>query len=286
MPDLLLVFVKRWKLILIITFLATLIAFLFALLSPKKYLSVATALPVNSVTADKARMFSQNIEALYSDFGTADELDRLEGTAALDTIFIDASKELGLPAHYSLPAVGEGPYKAAMDLKKNTKINRSSYGELKVKVWDEDRNEAAVLSNFLMQKLQELHQHLQNQRNVSVLEKIKEEYDLKQKEYLQLADSLEKQIDTSVGFELARKEISKTKLTALAEQLQQYEKMIGEYQLAASTNAPVLLVVENARPPLWPDKPKVVPTVLVTFFGAFLFSYLIALFIEGRKYLV
>jgi hypothetical protein len=284
MPDLLLVFAKRWKLILVITFLSAAIALLFALLSPKKYLSVATALPANSATADKARIFNSNIEALYSDFGTPDELDRIEGTAALDTIFIAASKEFQLPEHYSIPTNGEESFKAAIHLKKNTRINRGSYGELKVKVWDTDRNMTATIANFLMQKLQEIHQHLQNQNNISVLEKIKEEYASKQKEYMQLADSLNKPIDTpSLSFASAKREIIKTKMIVLAEQIQQYEKMIGEYQLAANANLPVLLVVENARPPLWPDKPKVLQTVLFTFFGALLFSWLLALFIENRK---
>jgi uncharacterized protein involved in exopolysaccharide biosynthesis len=56
MPDLLLVFTKRWKLIVSITVLSTFIALIVALLSPKKYLAVSTALPANSMTADKARV--------------------------------------------------------------------------------------------------------------------------------------------------------------------------------------------------------------------------------------
>jgi hypothetical protein len=286
MPDLLLVFAKRWKFILIVTFSSVAIALLFALLSPKKYLSVATALPANSATADKARIFNSNIDVLYSDFGSPDELDRIEGTAALDTIFIAASKEFQLSEHYSMPTNGESSFKAAMHLKKNTRINRSSYGELKVKVWDTDRNMSATLSNFLMQKLQEIHQHLQNQNNISVLEKIKEEYALKQKEYLQLADSLSSKpvVTSSISFASAEKEIIKTKMIALAEQLQQYEKIMGEYQLAVTANSPVLLVIENARPPIWPDKPDILSTTLFTFFGSLLFSYLLALFIESRKF--
>lgn len=282
MPDLLLVFAKRWKLIFAITFSAAIIAFLFALLSPKKYLGVATALPANTVNADKARIFNSNIEALYSDFGSPDELDKIEGTAALDTIFIAASKEFLLASHYKITASGDALFEAAMHLKKNSRINRSSYGELKVKVWDEDRNMTATLANFLMQKLQELHQHLQNQNNILVLEKVKETYALKQKEYLQLSDSLNADPHASSNLS-AQKEMMKTKMISMTEHLQQYEKLIGEYQLAISANSPVLLIVENARPPLWPDKPKVLTTVLFSFFGAFLFSYLMTLFIESRK---
>src|SRR3954466_3234295 len=108
MPDLMNVFAKRWKFILALTLIATVIALVVALLSPKKYLSTATALPANSVVADKAHIFNPNIEALYSDFGTPDELDRLEGTGLLDTIFIATAKELQLAGHYGINDPGEG----------------------------------------------------------------------------------------------------------------------------------------------------------------------------------
>ncbi|MGZ3975407.1 MAG: hypothetical protein ACXVMI_14150 [Flavisolibacter sp.] len=281
MPDLLLVFSNRWKLVTAITLCATVLALIIAILSPKKYLSTATALPVNSVTADKARIFNSNIEALYSDFGTPDELDRLEGTARLDTIFIAASEKFNLGEHYSYGSRNEGIYLGAVKLKKNSKIARSSYGELKVKVWDVDRIMAAEMANFLMQSIQDLHQHLQNQSNVVVLQKIKEQYATKQAEYLQLADSLGRQ--TGNGLVAASSELFKTRVIALGQQVQEYEKMIGEYQLATTANAPVLLVVETARPALWPDEPKVLVITLLVFFASFIFSFVLALSIESRK---
>ena len=282
MPDLLLVLTKRWKLIISITILATILALIFSLLSPKKYLSVATALPVNSVTADKARIFNANIEALYSDFGLPDELDRIEGTAKLDTLYIAASEKFNLSDYYLIKNAGEGMYKAAMRLKKNTRIEHSAYGELKIKTWDHDRNKSAELANFLMQKLQELHQHLQAQIAISTLEKINDQYILKQTEYIQLTDSLHEQ--TNKAFASAGNEMMKSKILSLTSQLQQLDKMRSEYQLAINANSPVLLIVENARAPLWPDKPKVLITVLLTFFAALLSSYLTALFIERRNY--
>jgi len=275
MPDLLLVFANRWKLIASITALATIMALIISLLSPKKYLAVATALPANSMIADKARIFNQNIEALYSEFGTVDELDKLEGTGKLDTLFIAAAEEFKLEEHYKIGASNESLYDAATKLKKNSRINRSGYGELKVRVWDTDKNLCAQLANFLMKKIQELHQHLQNQTSRSVLEKIKEAYASKQKELLQLTDSVK-----SVSIQ------SQTRMATIREQLQSYEKMIDEYQLAINTNAPVLLIVEPARPVLYADRPKIAQTALLSFFGAFVFSFLLALFIESKKTIV
>ena len=269
MPDLISIIVKRWKLITAITLLSAIIALIAAVLSPKKYLSVATALPANSLIADKGRIFNQNIQELYSDFGTVDELDKLEGTGNLDTLFIAASDKFNLDQHYQIHPSGESFYSAALKLKANSKISRSGYGELKVKVWDSDRDFAAALANFLMQEIQSIHQHLQNENNSAVLEKLKQDYTSKQNEYLQSGDST-----TAVA---------RARLNTLSEQLQEEGKLIGQYQLAINTNAPALLIVENARPSFWPDKPRVVATVLFAFFAALLFSFLLALFIESRK---
>ena len=277
MPDLFFVFTRRWKLIILITIVATLLALGAAMISPKKYLSVATALPANSVLSDKARIFNSNVQSLYSDIGTADELDKIEGTATLDTIYIKTSKDYNLAGHYLIADSGESIYKAAIELKNNSRISRSAYGELKVKVWDKDRNLAAALANSLLQNLQFLHQHLQNQGNSIVLQRIKEDYAAKRKLYQQLNDSVHSRSSAE------NNDIFKAELGGLMDQIQQDDKLIGQYQLALNTNPQVLLTVENARPSLWPDKPKVLETVLLTFFASFLFSYLISLLLESKK---
>jgi capsular polysaccharide biosynthesis protein len=276
MPDLFTVLEKRWKFILGLTMLAAIIAFVVTILSPKEYLATATALPANSLVADKARVFNQNIEALYSDFGTPDELDKLEGTSKLDTIFIAAARQHDLASHYGIDNSGESDFKAAMDLKKNSRINRSGYGELKVKVWDKDRNKAAELANTLMQNIQDLHRHLQNESNIALLGTLRNDQQVKLEQYRQLSDSSGNVSGADAEIFAARKEV-------LLEQLQQYERMIAQYQLAVNSNPQVLLPVENARPPLWPDKPKTLLTVLLAAFAAFAIAYLMALLVESRR---
>jgi hypothetical protein len=275
MPDLVDMIKRRWKFIAFFTLLASLIALLITVFSPKKYLSAATALPVNSVVADKNRLFNQNIEILYSDFGTPDELDRMEGTALLDTIFIAAAQDLKLAAYYGLGSENN-LYKAASRLKKNSAITRTGYGELRVKAWDGDKNMAATMANVLMEKIQDLHRHLQNESNNMILHKLLDDHEKKEQQYIHFADS-------GMQIPAAPAELVQIKKTALLQQLMDEEKMIGQYQLAISTNPQVLMMVEQARPAMNPDKPKALPTLLFTFFGALLFSFLISLFAEGRK---
>ncbi|HET7896333.1 MAG TPA: hypothetical protein VFL47_01640, partial [Flavisolibacter sp.] len=74
MPDLISVLARRWKMMVFLTVIATGTALLACLLRPKEYAGMATALPANSLVGDKARIFNQNIQALYPEVGTPDEL--------------------------------------------------------------------------------------------------------------------------------------------------------------------------------------------------------------------
>ena len=276
MLDLLSVIGKRWKIIVLLTVVATAFAWIVCLLVPKQYLGTVTALPVNSLLADKARIFNRNIEALYTEFGTPDELDRFEGTARLDTIYLAAATDFNLAKHYGIDqAANDALEKAALTLRKNTDVKRTGYGELKIKVWDEDNHMAANLANALMQKLNDIHQQLQTENNRVVLQKLKEEYGLKQTpsntNHIS-ADSLTGGSSTGI-----------TETTAMhTEEFRQYQQMINEYELALKTNPSALLIVEKARPSPWVDKPATGLIVLLTFLASFLFSYLLVLFIESR----
>src|SRR5579875_2800514 len=126
MPDVFAILISGWKKILTVTIIATAIVFLITLLLPNEYLSAATALPANSVSTDKAKIFNNNIEALYPEIGNSDELDKIIGTAALDTIYISTAQKFNLALYYG-SGTQNGLYKAAWHLKKHSKVIKSAY---------------------------------------------------------------------------------------------------------------------------------------------------------------
>jgi tetratricopeptide (TPR) repeat protein len=275
MPDLLIILSRWWKFILGLTAGAVILAFIITLLLPKQYLSTATALPANSLVADKARILNANIEALYPEIGLPDELDKLEGTAALDTLFIAVANEFKLDEHYHIHASDESMDKAVLKLRKNSNISRTGYGELRIKVWDIDRNIAAAMANSFMSKLQALHQHLQNENNLVVLQRLKEAYASKEKLFNSYSDSIVK-----TG---AAQELMAAQKATILEQLKQYQLAMDQYELAIKTNPPVLLTVEKARPAVWSDRPKIFQILVLTAIAAFLFSFLLAVSFESRN---
>lgn len=299
MPDIISVIVRRWKLIFLLTILATAVALIAVMLSPKLYLSTATALPANSVLNDKARIFNTNIEGLYPSLGSPDELDRIEGTTKLDTIFIAIAKDFSLGTHYNISGQ-DALYKAALKFQKSSSISRSAYGELKIKVWNKDNALAAALANSFLQKLNEFHQHIQNANNTMLLQKIKDDLAAKQKELTSFQGS-QRSIETNRQIFNRSKPANDTfgrialdpetpflyiKMGALIDEIKADQTLINQYELSLKTTPDVLVVVERARPSLKPDKPNVLRNVALAFFASLLFSFLLALFVESRNKIV
>jgi uncharacterized protein involved in exopolysaccharide biosynthesis len=275
MPDIIDLISHWWKRIFAVVIIALFVVGVITFLKPRKYLSVATAVPASSFASDRSRIFNENIDALYSTLGTADDLDMIVGTASLDTVYWAVAQQFNLQDHYKFNEEGDAAVsKAAVLLKKNTKVQKSEYGELKVRVWDTDKNLAAELANTIMDVLNNIHSELQSQGNRSVLNSLMEAKQRTRKEvdsvktYLRNADIMYE--DT--GFLNTRYRL-----------LSEYEKKIAEYQLMVNNKPPVLIAVERAKPSNWPDKPRRLQIMIATAILSFLFALLAALVFERRK---
>jgi uncharacterized protein involved in exopolysaccharide biosynthesis len=270
MPDIFDLIVRWWKQILLITIIALVITATIIFLQPSQYLSVATAVPANSTLSDKSRVFNENIQVLYPGIGSADELDLVVGTGQLDTVYITVASAFRLWEHYKVKEQGDhvAANKAALILKHNTAISKSEFGELKVKVWDTDKNLAAQLANAIMEVLNSIHQGLQNATNLVTLQNLKSQQD----SLLQEPDSLTR----GPQFDMIRRQ-------ARLDQLTKYEKLINEYSTIINTNPRVLIVVDKAKPAERPDKPKRKLALVATGFLALLFGLFVALILERRK---
>jgi uncharacterized protein involved in exopolysaccharide biosynthesis len=277
MPDIFYLIQKWWKQVLGVVLLSVLVVGIITFLKPRKYLSVTTAVPASSFAADKSKIFNSNIEALYSSLGTADDLDMIIGTAQLDTVYLAVTDQFNLFDHYKVEEEGGAArIKATLLLKGDTKVMKSEYGELKVKVWDTDKNLAPQLADAIMQKLQNIHSDLMSIGNQSTLNGLQ-------------AGKLKtgRQIDSLSEAKNNLTKAGAEKISAMKEnlsgQLQQYEKLIGEYQLMIDSKPPALIIVEKAKASEWPDKPKRMQIMAATAVLGFLFALLTALVLERRK---
>ena len=170
MPDLFTLIRNWWKPTLLLLLLSLITVGVIVFTQRPEYRSVATAVPASSYSSDKARLFNNNIDQLYSAIGTPDDLDLVLGTGKLDTVYLAVTRQFNLQDHYKMDEKGEAAVtKAAVLLKKNSTVTKSEYGELKVSVWDTDKQLAPQLANAELAQLQSIHQHLQQAINASSL---------------------------------------------------------------------------------------------------------------------
>ena len=102
MPDFFYLLSKWWKQILAVVLLSVIVVGIIVFIKPSKYLSVATAVPASGIASDKSRIFSENIEALYSNLGSPDELDVMVGTGQLDTVYLAVTDQFNLYDPYKI----------------------------------------------------------------------------------------------------------------------------------------------------------------------------------------
>jgi hypothetical protein len=277
MPDIIELVIRWWKQMLAVVVLSLLAVGTITWLKPRQYLAVATAVPASSFAADKSKIFNENIQALYSTLGTPDDLDMIVGTAGLDTVYLTVTDQFNLFDHYKIAEEGNAArIKTASLLKENTKVTKSEYGELKVKVWDTDKNLSPQLANAIMDKLQGIHQNLQGAGNEATLKGL-----LAGK--IKIKAQLDSLFATRNELTRAGAEEIQAKQKTLTDRLLEYEKFIGEYQLMVDSKPPVLITVEKAKPSEWPDKPRRMQIMIATGVLSLFFALLAALVIERRK---
>lgn len=229
MPDMLLLIKNWWKQTLLLCVLSLLVTGLIVFNQRPLYLSITTAVPASAFNNDKARLFNENIQQLYASLGNPDELDRVLGTAKLDTVYLAVARKFSLPDHYKTEEKAEaGIKRAASLLKKNASVIKSEYGELKVKVWDTDPALAPQLANAIMQQLQLLQQQLRSAGNLATLNALKK----------------------------ARAESDSIQTNQSQPMIAKYDQLIAEYTMQLQSNPPALIVAEEARIATEPDKPR------------------------------
>ena len=274
MPDLF-DLIWRWRrqiLLLILTTLIVTTAIVF--LVPKKYLCTATALPASPYATDKTSVFSQNLQTLYSTLGLPDDLDKMVGTAHLDTVYRFVVAQLDLTDHFGVRKTDANAIsKAGSILQKHTRVIKSDYGELKVKVWDVDRDLAPAAANAIMEKIQQIHQDIQTQNNSMMLSKINEECEKKKADYENLTRS-SSQPDP---------EMFAGQKASLLQQIQEYEKLLSQYKLMVDAKPQALIIIERATPAVAPDQPKPLQTIVAVAMLSLLFGSLTALALDRRK---
>ena len=149
---------RQWKLIIVFVAISLAVASILLLLLPKQYEATAVATAGNPLLSDKAYLFNPNIDQLYSNYGSADDLDRLYGIANLDSTYKVIVDFFNLVDYYKSTGANNAirRRKAVFGLKKDVEIQKNEVNQLTVSVWNKDPALAANIANSIIEVVQQI----------------------------------------------------------------------------------------------------------------------------------
>ncbi len=268
---------KQWKTILGFVLACALVAAVTVFVVPPYFKSTATVVSANPALADKARLFNNNIQNLYSYYGSGDDLDRINAVADMDATYEKLVDEFSLSGYYklsddSLPALKR---KAVLCLRKDLFCQKTEQAQLKIIAWTKDKQLSANLVNRMVAIIQETEGNVWLKNYHASIEKINASITAKENEYKLLSDSLSKLQKSSAALTMGH-------MQTLSEQINQYRKTADEFSLAAANPPAVLYVMEAGTAAARAEKPDKNGIIIAACMAGFLFSCLLIL-VNDRK---
>ena len=272
---------RQWKLIIVFVAISLAVASILLLLLPKQYEATAVATAGNPLLSDKAYLFNPNIDQLYSNYGNADDLDRLYGIANLDSTYKVIVDFFNLVDYYKSTGANNAirRRKAVFGLKKDVEIQKNEVNQLTVSVWNKDPALAANIANSIIEVVQQITAAGLKKSNEQSLFLLDSTLAGLVSKYGALVGSGNNATGLQAGRNVALFDVEKT---TLLEQIKQYQKTYSEVALASKNIQPALIVLQTASP--WAKAGK--PRVLAWLFGVLVASFsfgLLAVLLYDRK---
>jgi capsular polysaccharide biosynthesis protein len=232
---------RKWQIVLF-TVIAAAVAFGISIALPEQYLSQASLLPANSKLMDKQRLYEDNIQELYSAYGSADDLDRLFATMHSGAVIHQVADSLKLAEHYEFEGRKNAKTLAQKKLEKNIKLIRTEYGELQLRVWDEDPAKAEQIATALISRTQDVFDGM-----------FRSFYDRSLASLRSELSTQKRTIDTAGTGRL--------RVAGL-------EQRIAEYEITRLNPPAAFFVMERPSVSTIADRPKILLNVLISFLAA------------------
>lgn len=271
---------KNFKQISLFVVFCVVVSTIVVFLVPQYYKSKAVIVAANPALADKARLFNNNIQGLYSNFGSGDDLDRILGIANLDTTFETLVDEFNLTQYYKLKdtSLSLRKRKAVLKLQDDIELQKNELTQLQIVVSTKDKNLSANIANRMVEIVQNRIENIWQTNYRNSIEKINTS-----------VIDLENEVDSTNSL-LRNAEITAqnalpltNKREALLSQLKKYYTLANEFKLAMNNNAAALYTIEKATPAAKHYKPKKLIVLLGVAIISFVFACLATLLLNQKK---
>jgi len=272
---------RNWKKILFFTLLSALTATVTVFLMPKQYRSTAMLIAANPQLADKSRLFNENIQGLYSYYGSGDDLDRIMGMADLDTAYKQLVDEYKLIEYYklnkeTLPLLRR---KAFIKLRDDLTLQRTERGQLKIMCWTKDPQLSADLINAMIKIVTKQAERIAQEQYAASQSLLEKTILTKENEFRQLTDSMRR-----VGAQNNELlELLQLNAKSVLKELEEYRTLTAQFALMVKLQTPVLFVLDKAVPAAKAERPDKPAIILAAAIAGFIFSLLLSLLVNRKQ---
>ena len=270
---------RRWKLITAFVAISLVVTSILLVFIPRQYESIAVATAGNPLLSDKAYLFNQNVDQLYSNYGNADDIDRLLGIANLDTTYNLLVDSFKLYNYYTTSKSNKAIRRrnAVLGLKKDVQIQKNELNQFTLSVWNKHPVVAANIANSMLGIIQKITANGLQKSYEQTLFLLDSTLVGMQSEYEEITNISRERQTPKTAVELIN-----AKKATLLEQMKQYQKTYSEVAMAAANVQPSVIVLQSATPAVKAGKPPVLAWLLGVLLTSTTFG-LLAVLLYDRK---
>ncbi|HKK60605.1 MAG TPA: Wzz/FepE/Etk N-terminal domain-containing protein [Salinivirga sp.] len=314
---------KKWKIIFAITAIGAVISIITSFLITPKFQSSVILYPATSESLAKSVIRDDMGSKGALQFGEEEEVEQVLQILNSDELKNKIIKKYNLYEHYEIAEDAQYPKtQLKKEYNSNISVERTKFMSVRIEVLDKDPKMAAKIANAISTFADTLMNDIKLKRAKIALELLKERYEEEQNTIETLEDSLKEIRKMGINNYESQAEVFndayaqalaenrvrgarkiEEKLEILSEYGGAYESMtqklqlsisrvkflnkkVEEMEIEANSNVPHVFIVDRAIP----SEKKAYPVrwliVVVSTFGAFVFSILVLLILDTyRKYL-
>ncbi len=262
---------SKWRVLLSFTLLSAMVAATFVFIMTPEFKSSATLLAGNPQLSDKARLFNQQIKDLYTNFGSGDDLDRIQAFAEMNNTLLEVVSKNDLIAYFDLPkSDSSSGFKATELLRKKLHYIKTDKDQLIISCLSSDKILSAKIVNDIAAEAELSLRKMVQENNQQIIHQLDSTAVILKEKYNQLAKN-------NTSNDAASKRLIGAELETIIDQLDQTQKASQELRIASETMPHFIQVMEKGIPASeinWPNKPLI---ITVSALLGFVFSAIVVL---------
>ncbi len=247
---------------------------------PPYFESASVFYPSNPATTDRATLFGEdsgNSQVNY--FGTKSDVNRMLTIANSAGLMNHLIQKYDLVNHYKMDTTNaKYMYYVGREFQGNYEAIKTDKDAILIKILDQDPTIASNMVNDAVEYINNVNNSIIRDNKSRTIKILKKELDAKENMITVLNEELNSKIGNRSEVEFLSSRIEST-----TEEINDLQKLYDQYKISADEGFASIYIIETAQPALTKSKPVRWMICAFAAIGSFVFSVLLAIFLEKFK---